>query len=144
MTSDKENPLAVRYVTGDYSVVLRITDGKGFSDEAIFRISVLGKNQKEIIPVKSMDLNTLSLRITGVSPNPLGNDGVSEWAEISNPLGQNVSLVGCTLDDAIEKGSSPYIFTDAALIHANSSKRFYKLQTSLNFNNTGDSVNLSC
>lgn len=144
MTSDKENPPAIRYVTGDYSVVLRIADGKGFSGEAIFRISVLGKNQKEIIPVKFMDPNVLSLRITGASPNPLGNDGVSEWVEISNPLGQNVSLMGCTLDDAIEKGSSPYIFTDTALIHANSSKRFYKLQTSLNFNNTGDSVNLSC
>lgn len=52
--------------------------------------------EKTNVPI---DPNTISLKITGVSPNPLGPDGVSEWAEISNILSVDVSLAGCTLDD---------------------------------------------
>lgn len=144
MTSDTKNPPAVRYTVGEYITTLRITDSKGFSNEALFRVSVLGKNQKEAVSSKPLDPNVFSLKITGVSPNPLGNDGVSEWVEITNPLGLDISLAGCTLDDDTEKGSNPYLFTDFATVRASSVKRFYKLQTSLNFNNTGDSANLSC
>lgn len=129
---------------GEYSVILRVTDTKGYSSETDFRISVAGKTSKETISTKPIDPNTSLLQITGASPNPLGADGVSEWAEISNPTSSDVSFAGCTLDDDKEKGSDPYVFPDAALIQENSSKRFYKLQTLLNFNNTGDSVNLSC
>ena len=97
-----------------------------------------------MVSIQPLDSNVFSLKLTGVSPNPLGNDGVSEWAEITNPLGKDISLAGCTLDDDIEKGSNPYFFQDSSIIRADSKKRFYKLQTSLNFNNTGDSANLSC
>lgn len=142
--SDKENPPAVKYGTGEYIVTLRITEARGFSNETVFRVSVPGKDIKETVPTKPMDPNVFSLKITGVSPNPLGNDGVSEWVEITNPLGMDVSLAGCMLDDDMEKGSSPYSFGDSAVIRAGSKKRYYKLQTSLNFNNTGDSVNLFC
>ncbi len=105
---------------------------------------MLGKDKKEVTPTKPLDPNVFSLKTTGVSPNPLGNDGVSEWVEIANPLGADISLAGCTLDDEIGKGSSPYIFPENSLIRSNSKKRFYKLQTQLNFNNTGDSANLIC
>lgn len=44
----------------------------------------------------------------------------------------------------MEKGSNPYIFDDSIILPANSRKRFYKLQTSLDFNNAADSANLSC
>ncbi len=142
--SDRENPLAVKYTTGEYRVIFRVTDPTGLSSEATFLVTVTGKNVKEIIPTKPVDPNVFSLRITGVSPNPLGNDGVSEWAEIMNSLGVDVSLAGCTLDDDFEKGSHPYSFQDEAMIPAKSKKRYYKLQTLLNFNNTGDSANLLC
>lgn len=131
-------------MVGEYSVLLRITDAKGFSSEANFHVSVLNKAVKEVVPTKPLDPNVFSLRITGVSPNPIGNDGVSEWVEITNPLGVNISLAGCTLDDDREKGSNPYLFQESAVIQAGSKKRYYKLQTSLNFNNTGDSANLFC
>lgn len=121
-----------------------MTDLTGLWSEANFLITVTGKNVKEIIPPKPVDPNVFSLRITGVSPNPLGNDGVSEWAEITNSLSVDVSLAGCTLDDDIGKGSRPYSFSDTAVVRANSIKRYYKLQTLLNFNNTGDSANLIC
>lgn len=121
-----------------------MTDSKGYSSEATFRVEVLRRDSKEISDIKSLDMNVFSLKLTGVSPNPLGNDGVSEWMEITNPLGVSISLTGCSLDDAIGKGSKPYIFNDNAVIPANSNKRYYKLQTSLAFNNTGDSANLSC
>lgn len=143
-TSDKENPLAIKYDIGEYLVSLRATDSKGFSSEDTFHISVLGKDKKEIVPIIPLDPNVFSLKITGVSPNPLGNDGVSEWVEITNPLGADISLAGCSLDDEIGKGSSPYIFSENSLTKGNSKKRFYKLQTQLNFNNTGDSANLIC
>lgn len=92
MTSDKENPPVVKYGTGEYSVLLQVTDAKGFSSEGNFLVSVLGKGKKEIIPLKTTDPNIASLKITGVSPNPLGTDGVSEWIEIANPLGVDISL----------------------------------------------------
>jgi hypothetical protein len=110
----------------------------------MFKILVLGKGTNEIVNTKPIDPAVLSLKITGASPNPLGNDGVSEWIEITNPRNSDVSLALCSLDDEIGKGSSPYVFSDTAFIRANSSKRFYKLQTLLNLNNLGDSVNLSC
>ena len=134
----------MKYGIGEYSVLLRVSDTSGLSSEDTFRVSVLGKDKKEVLSAKPLDPNVFSLRITGVSPNPLGNDGASEWAEITNPLGVDVSLAGCMLDDDVEKGSNPYYFQDSAVIRADSKKRYYKLQTLLNFNNTGDSVNLSC
>jgi micrococcal nuclease len=143
-TSDKENPLSIKYTTWEYEIILRVTDTKGSSSEASFHVSVSLNDQKEIVSTKPLDSNVFSLKITGASPNPLGNDGVSEWVEITNPLGVDISLATCTLDDEIEKGSDPYTFVDSAIIRTNSSKRFYKLQTLLNLNNTGDSVNLVC
>lgn len=134
----------MKYGTGEYTVLLRVTEARGFSNETIFRVSVSGKGKGEIIRTKPIDPNVFSLRITGASPNPLGNDGVSEWVEITNPLGVDISLADCTLDDILEKGSHPYLFPDSAVIRAGSKKRYYKLQTSLNFNNTGDSVSLFC
>lgn len=125
-------------------MVLRVTDTKGSSSEATFHVSVSPNGTKDTVSIKSLDPNVSSLKITGVSPNPLGNDGVSEWVEITNPLGVDVSLARCALDDTPEKGSNPYSFPDTAIIRSYSSKRFYKLQTSINFNNTGDSANLSC
>jgi hypothetical protein len=132
----------MKYGTGEYSVLLRVTDKKGFSNEQYFKVLVLGKDTKE--EKKSIDENVFSLKIVSVSPNPFGSDNFAEWTEIINPLGVDISLAGCSLDDDREKGSDPYIFGDSALISAHSSKRFYKLQTLLNFNNTSDSVNLSC
>lgn len=132
----------MKYGTGEYSVLLRVTDKKGFSNEQYFKVSVLGKDAKK--EKKSIDENVFSLKIVSVSPNPFGSDNFTEWTEIINPLGVDISLAGCVLDDDKEKGSDSYIFGDSTLIRANSSKRFYKLQTLLNFNNTSDSVNLSC
>lgn len=143
-TSDRENPLAVKFTTGEYRVTFRVTDSTGLSSEATFVVTVTGKSVKEVVQPKPVDPNVFSLRITGVSPNPLGNDGVSEWAEITNPLGVDVSLASCILDDDPEKGSNPYHFSDESIIRANSKKRYYKLQTLINFNNTGDSANLLC
>jgi hypothetical protein len=142
--SDKENPPAIKYNTGEYHIILHISDIKGLSSEADFYVSVSGKDAKETISTKPIDSNVSSLKITGASPNPLGNDGVSEWVEITNSLGVSISLAGCSLDDDRDKGSKPYFFSDSAIIPMNSNKRYYKLQTSLNFNNTGDSVNLIC
>lgn len=121
-----------------------MTDTKGYSGEANFRIVVAGKGSKEPVPAKPIDPNAFSLRITGASPNPLGDDGVSEWVEITNPTGLDISLAGCSLDDAMGKGSSPYVFPETSRIKGNSNKRFYKLQTLLNLNNTGDEVTLLC
>ena len=143
-TSDKSNPSAIKYTTWEYTVILRVTEKRGYSSEATFHISVLGKWGKTVVSTKLIDPNTSTLRITGVSANPLGTDWVSEWVEITNSLWTDISLADCRLDDDLIKGSKPYHFPDTALIAANSTKRFYKLQTLLNFNNTGDSANLSC
>lgn len=86
----------------------------------------------------------LSLRITGASPNPLGDDTIAEWIEIENPLPTEVRLGGCSLDDTPEKGSDPFVFSEGMKIAPNAKKRWYKLQTKLNLNNDGDSVSLIC
>ena len=143
-TSTKENPPSVKYGTGEYAITLRVTDKTGLSSEQFFSVSVSGKHPKEKTPLKPLDENVFSLKITSANPNPIGSDNFAEWAEITNPLGVNISLAGCSLDDDVEKGSDPYIFEDSTLIRAHSSKRFYKFQTLLNLNNTGDSVNLVC
>lgn len=144
-TSEKENPSAIKYTTWEYNVILRVTETRGYSNEATFHVSVLGKWTKTtILNTQIIDRNTSTLKITWVSPNPLWADGVSEWVEITNSLAIDIFLAQCRLDDNIIKGSKPYPFPDTTVIRANSSKRFYKLQTLLSFNNTGDSANLSC
>lgn len=55
MVSEKENPTAVKYGTGEYSVLLRVTEARGFSSETDFHVSVLGKDAKEIVSAKPID-----------------------------------------------------------------------------------------
>lgn len=142
VVSDKENPSAVTFSLGAYTVRLRVSDPGGLVSEATFAVRVLGKDQKDD-PVR-IDPNTSRLRITGVSPNPYGADGISEWVEIENPLPTDISLAGCALDDVADRGSDPYSFAPDAVLRASSKKRWYKLQTKLNFNNTGDTARLVC
>lgn len=78
----------MKYGIGEYAIVLRVTDKKGFSSEQFFSVSVSGKaiKEKEKIPLKSMDEKVFFLKIMSTNPNPLGSDNFSEWVEISNPL----------------------------------------------------------
>lgn len=80
-----------------------MTDTKGLTSEANFRVSVSGKDLKTPVYSRPLDPNVFMLKITGVNPNPLGNDGISEWAEITNPAHVDISLAGCSLDDDLEK-----------------------------------------
>lgn len=95
-------------------------------------------------PNVSIDPNIISVRISGASPNPLGADGIAEWIELQNTGNANVSLAGCVLDDDLEKGSDPWKIPSDSILAGGAKKRFYKLSTGLNLNNSDDSANLIC
>ncbi len=86
------------------------------------------------------------LRITEIFPNPEGKDGNNEWIELTNLGKQPVNLENYILDDILEGGSKPYTFTAQnmanTILQPNQEVAFYKSQTKLNLNNSGDEVHL--
>lgn len=144
VTVNKKNPSVISYKIGEYDILLRVTDSKGFSEEKNFHVSVRGKWVKNIIPI--VDINPLlsSIRISSVSPNPIGSDGISEWIELSNPLLEGVSLSGCTLSDDSWKKANMYTFPYPYTIAPNTKKRFYTIETGINLTNNSGSVIFAC
>lgn len=65
-----------------------------------------------------------------------------EWIELynSNPL--DVDMSGWQLDDIANGGSAPYIFPDGSVISANGFLLFYKADTNIALNDTGDQIRL--
>lgn len=82
------------------------------------------------------------IKITEILPNPEGKDGNNEWIELTNLGKQPINLENYTLDDIIEGGSKPYTFSANTLLQPNQPIAFYKSQTKLNLNNSGDEVRL--
>lgn len=82
------------------------------------------------------------IKITEILPNPEGKDGNNEWIELTNLGKQPINLENYTLDDIIEGGSKPYTFSANTLLQPNQPVIFYKSQTKLNLNNSGDEVRL--
>ena len=75
-----------------------------------------------------------SVILSELLPNPLGTDNEGEWVELYNPLASPVNLSYFLLED--------YLIPYGTVIPAKSWLVFYRPQTGIALNNTGDSVKL--
>lgn len=78
------------------------------------------------------------LAVSEVYPSPA--KGESEWVELWNPSDEIVSLVGWTIDDAVDIGSKPAKLPIGAMLLPGERLRFEGLPVA--WNNTGDHVRL--
>ena len=63
-----------------------------------------------------------------------------EWIELHNALDRMLDVSGWMLDDAADSGSSRYIIPEGTLLAAGEYRVFYRRETKLVLNNTGDTV----
>ncbi len=76
------------------------------------------------------------LKISEVYPSP--NSGEKEWVELWNPTSETVSLLGWSVDDALDTGSRPAVFSQNVSLAPGERRIFDDL--SIAWNNTGDRV----
>ncbi len=67
--------------------------------------------------------------------------GGDEWVELYNPNGHPVDISGWRLDDR-EGGSRPYVIPQGTFIASQGFLVFYKRETGISLNNSGDKVRL--
>jgi len=108
-----------------------------------FRISVTDK--KGLVATKdiSIDFYELSddIRINEVFPKPA--DGAeNEFIELYNSGKENINMYGWQLDDMENSGSSPYQISQDYIIPAEGYLTFYKPQSKISLNDSGDTVRL--
>lgn len=78
------------------------------------------------------------LKISEVYPSPKA--GEHEWIELLNPTDEPVSLLGWTIDDALNAGSKPMTFVQHLFLYPDE-RRVVEV-SSIALNNDGDSVHL--
>lgn len=78
------------------------------------------------------------LRISEVYPSP--NRGEREWVELWNPTDETISLLGWSIDDALDAGSKPVVFSHTVSLAPDERRIFDGL--SIAWNNSGDHVRL--
>ncbi|PJA90390.1 MAG: hypothetical protein CO137_00420 [Candidatus Magasanikbacteria bacterium CG_4_9_14_3_um_filter_32_9] len=81
-----------------------------------------------------------NITITEIFPNPAGND-TDEFIEIYNSANFPIDITGLKIDDEIG-GSKGYIIPQNSIILPNSYVVFWKEETKISLNNTGDSARL--
>ena len=69
-------------------------------------------------------------------------DYLDEWIELYNNLEHDVDLVGWALDDVLGGGERAHVFPEGSVLRAGEYRAFYRRDTRLALNNTGDAVHL--
>lgn len=116
-SSTEVNPLDHVYSqAGTYTISLKVINV--FGDENEMNIPVVVSSPNTIVSqgitstnstsIQScLDLSEQQVRISEILPNPTGVDTDQEWIELYNPLEQEVTFCGLSLDDE-EGGSTPF------------------------------------
>lgn len=110
----------------NYNSIIKVTDQKGLTNTSTVNFNIIQTSEE--------------IRINEVLPSPEeGTD--KEYIELYNKGSADVDLYQWQLDDKANSGSSPYIINDR-VINAKSYQIFYKTETNLSLNNSGDCVRL--
>jgi len=137
-TSEEITPVHIYSTVGTYTVTLTVTDDQGDtgSDSCIITVEDLPDYSDKIY------INEF-LPAPGTSYD-WDEDGEAnssdEWIELINLDTEPVDLGNWILDDIDEGGSSPYIIPEDAIIEPDSFLVFYKKDTGIILNNSGDSI----
>ncbi|MBU1178246.1 lamin tail domain-containing protein [Patescibacteria group bacterium] len=149
---------------GSYTAKLTVSDGRGSSDSDTVKITVsTNKDSEENDDGKDDDSDSDSddssddstetkeptgpfsweVIVTEFLPNPAGSDtdDKGEFVEIHNKGATTVDLASWQLDDE-EGGSSPHTIPDDTVIKPGEYLAFYRGETKLSINNSGDSVRI--
>ncbi len=150
-----KNPKWIWFKSWEYEVTLRSSESQTVFFVHVYRdvemelsqwneVQKSGVDASEILDSNQFEYFDYSkLVIHALSPNPKGND-VKEWFEIKNNWPEKINLLWCEIDDDIWKWSSSYKIKEDLILDSWEVRRFYKLFTKLNLNNTTDSLNLIC
>lgn len=122
---------------GTYTATLTVNDGRGGEDEDTAIITITTADSVDINPGPYSD----QLVVNEFLPNPEGLDNDLEFIEIRNLGNLDVNLSGWKIDDE-EGGSSPYEIPDGTNISSGGYLVFYRSDTGISINNSGDSVRL--
>ncbi len=121
-------------------------DGENTDKIATTTKKIVEETQKEIKKEKTsdsffadIDLSAY-LEISEILPNPFGSDDM-EFIEIYNPGSVAINISGLKLDDE-EGGSKPYTIPDGTILNAGQVKNFWREDTKIALNNTGDEARL--
>ncbi|MFH2105340.1 MAG: lamin tail domain-containing protein [Parcubacteria group bacterium] len=149
---------------GSYMAKLTVSDSRGGSDSDTVKITVsTNKDSEENDDGKDDDSDSDSddgsddsteskepaepfssdVILTEFLPNPTGSDtdDKGEFVEIHNKGATTVDLASWQLDDE-EGGSSPHTIPDDTVIKPGEYLAFYRGETKLSINNSGDSVRI--
>ncbi|MCF6277042.1 MAG: lamin tail domain-containing protein [Candidatus Magasanikbacteria bacterium] len=122
--------------TGFFTVKLNAENSEGEKFEKEIEIEVLEvENFAGGFPI-----DWENIEITEIFPNPAGNDA-DEFIEIYNSADFPVDITGLKIDDE-DGGSEGYILPKNSVILPNSFVVFWKEETKISLNNTGDSARL--
>ena len=115
------------------------------SQKYYIRVKTVSKNEKKFAYSESLEINTPFKPIYSVLTNELlprpKKGGDFEFIELYNSGTEDVDLSGWFLDDGVG-GSNPYQIPAGTIIRAKGYLVFYKTQTKLTLNDTGDQARL--
>jgi len=137
-TNTLENPEHTFFFPNNYTVTLKVFDGKATS--TIKKAIKILKNSSIKIISQPENKKTERLEITEIFPNPEGDDKEGEFIEIFNPENFSIDLSGWSLDDS-EGGSSPFVFKNT-FIEANSYLAISRSDSGIVLNNSFDSARI--
>lgn len=119
---------------GNYTVTLHVSDGYGGQDEDTIEVEV---SESEAVQLSGPFSNKIV--VNEYLPNPNGSDNDSEFIELKNIGSSSVDLSGWQIDDE-DGGSNPYIIPNGTEIAGGGFLTFYRSDSGISINNSGDSV----
>jgi hypothetical protein len=123
-----------------FIIKLKAKNSEGEEYLQTTEINITEKEEVVVEDTIAFPIDWKFLQITEIFPNPAGADD-DEFIEIYNPANYSLDISGLKIDDA-EGGSKSYVVPKNTIIPANSFKVFWKADTKIALNNTGDAVRL--
>lgn len=136
--AEKSNPTSIEYLPWKYKIRLKVVDRFWDFSEDYFFVEVYESVEKiEEINQDIIDF----IRITEVLPNPIGKEEY-EWIKIKNNSINFVNIKWLEIDDRLWIWSKSYKIEKDNYLLPFQEKKFYKIETKLNLNNSFDEINL--